>query len=113
MGRLRTGRSKKRVSVSGWVKVFPSAQNFRSDFGAYPASTWYIALGVKGSGHDHDHLLVMPELRIRGAVPPRRIRVYGLCGKTLALFIIRGRLCVFGTCKKLVTVSYKKTYLAK
>jgi hypothetical protein len=59
--------------------------------GAYPASTWYIALGVEGPGHDHDHLLVMPKLRIRGVVPPRRIRPYGVRGKSLAFLIIRGR----------------------
>ena len=56
----------------------------------------------------------MPRLRIRGALPPRRIRVYGVHGKTLALFIVRGRLCVFGTYKKLVTVRLKEiSYLAK
>jgi len=86
VGRLRAGRSRKGVSVSGRRNVLPSAQNFQSDFGAYPASTWYIALGVKGPGHDHDHLLIMPKLRIRGAVPPRRVRVCGLCGKTSFIY---------------------------
>lgn len=94
--------------------MFSSSQNFRSCFGASTASTWYVALGVKGPGHEHDHLLVMPRLRIRGVVPPQRIRPYGVRGKTLALFIVRGRLCVFGTYKKLVTISLKETsYLAK
>jgi len=57
--------------------VFWSSQNFRSGFGAYPTSVWYVAVGIKGPGHEHDHLLVIPRLRIRGAVPPLRIRVYG------------------------------------
>jgi hypothetical protein len=91
-----------------------SFSKFRNGFGAYPASTWFISVRVKGPGLEHDHLLLLQRLRICGAVPPRRICLYGLRGTALALFTISGRLCVFGIYKKLVTVSFKQNfYFAK
>lgn len=94
--------------------MFLSAQNFGSGFGAHAASTWFVAPGAKGPGHEHDHFILMPMLRMSRTVPPRRIRAYGVRGKISALFIVRDRLCAFGTYKKVVTVSLKETsYLAK